>query len=278
MVTTAPASLTVPAGVPRVAVVGDNTIDRYVGTAERVFVGGNALNVAVNLVAAGIEAHYYGAIGPDADGHLIRRGLVESGVRTTGLVTLAGRTALTVIRLTADGDRVFESEEFGVTADYFPGTAELEDIARADWVHIGMLPRADDLRDELAARGTRAVVSQDCAVAAGFSRLDVAFGSVGKSEQAARDWAVSALRGGSGSVVVTRGPAGALATDGSVWWYQVAQPADVVDTTGAGDSFIAGFIESRLRSRSIARALAVGSRRAAATCGHPGGWPQDRLR
>ncbi|WP_235934191.1 PfkB family carbohydrate kinase, partial [Agromyces humi] len=171
-----------------IATVGDNTIDRYVGDESARYTGGNAYNVAAQLAGRGRSVAYFGAVGADADGRTIARGLHRAGIDPVGLVTLAGPTAVTTIRVDG-GDRVFESEEFGVTADYFPSDAHLELLARARWVHVGMLPRADELRTRLAAldRG-RPVVSQDCGVASGFSDLDVAFGSVGERGDA-RAWA-----------------------------------------------------------------------------------------
>jgi len=264
-----------------IATVGDNTIDRYVGDESARYAGGNAYNVAAQLGTAGRSVAYFGAVGDDANARTITRGLHRAGVNPAGLVTMAGRTAVTTIRVD-DGDRVFESEEFGVTADYFPSDAHLELLARARWVHIGMLPRAGELRTRLAALGRRAggsgrgpVVSQDCAVASGFSDLDVAFGSVGESGDA-RAWAVSALAGGARMAVVTRGAAGAIATDGGQWFDQPAIPTKVVDTTGAGDAFIGGFISARVEDAEMPAALERGAQWAAAACGHRGGWPLAR--
>jgi fructoselysine 6-kinase len=266
--------------MPRTAaVVGDNTIDEYLGVEPGRFVGGNAFNVGAQLVDAGVPTAYFGAIGPDAPGRAIARGIHRAGLAPDGLVTRAGATAVTRIDVRAGGERVFVSEDFGVTADYAPGRHELAVIARADWVHLGMLGDADAVRAAIRSSGRPApVISQDCAVSSGFAGLDVAFGSVGDGPEAeAREWAESAVAGGARLAVVTRGPAGAIAFDGSTSWTQPASPADVVDTTGAGDAFIAGFIAARLDDASIDAALAAGAARAARACAHRGGWPAARI-
>lgn len=264
-----------------VATVGDNTIDQYVGDESARYVGGNAYNVAAQLAGHGNRVAYFGAVGPDAHGRTIARGLPRAGIDPVGLVTMEGRTAVTTIRL-RNGERSFENEDFGVTAEYFPSDAHLQRLATASWVHIGMLPRADELRSRLAAMGGRTdasgqgpVVSQDCAVASGFSALDVAFGSVGESGDA-RSWAVSALQRGARSAVVTRGAAGALACDGTHWYEQPAIQTDVVDTTGAGDAFIAGFISARVGGLDVASSLDRAAHWAARACTHRGGWPLAR--
>jgi fructoselysine 6-kinase len=255
------------------AIVGDNTIDRYLGLDGVEYVGGNALNVAAQLALAGEPVHYFGAVGPDKDGRTITETLQRTSASIDGVMVLPGETALTEIRLT-DGDRFFEREDFGVTADYFPSPAHLDLMAAADWVHLGMLPRATELRSALKARNPLVTISQDCAVAKGYSDLDIAFESVGESDQAAADAAARAVSAGVALAVVTKGAAGAIAHDGREWWREPAVPIDVVDTTGAGDSFIAGFIQSRSRGAGISEALTDGAKWAAQTCQHVAGFPQ----
>lgn len=263
----------------RVAVVGDNTIDRYLGPPITEYVGGNAVNVAVQLRrltgadGAG-RIGYFGAIGPDSDGASIARALELTGLDLAGLVRQEGPSAVTEISLTDDGDRVFEREEFGVTASYLPDAAAIERMAAADWVHIGMMPRAADLVAALIRRKPTLSVSQDCSVSPGHASLAVAFDSAGEDESSGRRMASAAIAGGAGLAVVTLGALGAVAFDGNTSWHQAAHAAQVVDTTGAGDSFTAGFIDATLNGASVQDALAAGARLAAATCEHLAGFPQ----
>jgi fructoselysine 6-kinase len=55
-------------------------------------------------------------------------------------------------------------------------------------------------------------------------------------------------------------------------------PVDVVDTLGAGDTFIAGFVKARLDGKSLQECLEAGRDGAAATCRHLGGFPQGPIR
>ena len=88
-------------------------------------------------------------------------------------------------------------------------------------------------------------------------------------EQAARTLAARF-----GEVVVTLGPAGALWTNGEEVLRAAAVPVDaVVDTTGAGDAFAAGFLSARAASASTAEALAAGCRLAARAVAIPGARP-----
>lgn len=257
-----------------VAVVGDNTIDRYVGPDGRDYVGGNAVNVAVQLAERGIDVRYFGAVGSDPEGARISDELVARGVNVEGLVTVDGPTALTLISVDASGDRHIDEERFGVTADYHPKDAEITSMAETDWVQIGMLPRAGDLRRALRAQRPKARVGQDCSVSAGYHDLSVAFESTDLEH--ARTVGEAALTNGAQLAVLTLGADGsvALTPDGGEFT-QPAMQVEAIDTTGAGDSFIAGFIAAFLQSLDIPRAMSAGAAWAARTCSHFGGFRQD---
>lgn len=257
-----------------VAVVGDNTIDRFLDEPDPGdLVGGNALNVAVQLAMLGLKVGYFGAIGDDADGALVREAATVRGVDLAGLVVMPGHTALSQIRRDASGDRRFESEDFGVTTEYFPDAEALDAIAAAKWVHVGMIPKSRRLGEELAKRGmTR--ISQDCSVSPEWHRLEVFFASAGESEDDAEQLVEEALARLSGTAVATLGSEGAFAGQGSRRWRTPAEPTTVVDTTGAGDAFMAGFIAAHLTGAGVAESLYFGSRRGAFTCQFAGGWPQ----
>lgn len=59
-------------------------------------------------------------------------------------------------------------------------------------------------------------------------------------------------------VAVKLGPDGAVARRGTETWRAVSLPVMVVDTTGAGDSFNAGFIYGYLAKWDLAQALRLG--------------------
>ncbi len=69
----------------RVACVGDNCIDRYIGDDQYDLPGGNALNVAVRL-----GADYYGAVGDDDEGRTIVEQARAAGVGIDGIDVHSG--------------------------------------------------------------------------------------------------------------------------------------------------------------------------------------------
>jgi fructoselysine 6-kinase len=83
------------------------------------------------------------------------------------------------------------------------------------------------------------------------------------------------LARGAHLAVILRGPKGSLASTGDDVQSGAALPVDVRDTTGAGDSFIAGFLSAHLARRPLAECLAQGHSSAAHTCRIFGGFAQD---
>jgi sugar/nucleoside kinase (ribokinase family) len=72
------------------------------------------------------------------------------------------------------------------------------------------------------------------------------------------------------AVAVTLGAEGALWASGDDLVHRPARPADVVDTTGAGDAFTAGLLAVWLDGGEPSAALDAGLARAAAVVGRPG--------
>jgi fructoselysine 6-kinase len=262
-----------------IATVGDNCIDRYLPPADRALVGGNAVNVAVNLKRSGYEVAYFGAVGDDEDGRRVRDVLARIAVDLTSLKTIVpGRTSLTVIATGPDGDRHFVSEDFGVCRGYRPDDAEMVRLRTMRHVHIGWLDDEGATKRALAQAGVS--VSQDLSVNAEPrnitpDRLGIAFVSFDGGEAEAIERARSTLAGGARLAVIMRGPQGSLALSGGEIFRGAALPVAVSDTTGAGDSFIAGFLASHMDGQPIASCLANGHAEAAETCRIFGGFAQE---
>ncbi|WP_368904706.1 PfkB family carbohydrate kinase [Taklimakanibacter lacteus] len=265
--------------IARIATVGDNCIDRYLPPIDRALVGGNAVNVAVNLARAGHETAYFGAVGDDPEGRRTREVLASQSVDVTSLRTIAGgRTSHTVIATGADGDRHFVSEDFGVCRGYRPDERDMIRLMKMRHVHIGWLDDAGITKRALVQAGVS--VSQDLSVNAEPRNitpdaLTIAFISSDGSEAEARAFAERTLAGGAKLAVIMRGPLGSLATSGGEFFRGAALPVAVTDTTGAGDSFIAGFLSAHLAGRPVAECLVEGHAAAAETCRIFGGFAQD---
>lgn len=260
---------------PWIATVGDNCIDRYLPPIGLSLVGGNAVNVAVQLALLGSKVEYFGAVGRDQEGRRTLAALRSNGVGTDHVHCIKGSTAFTELTVGADGDRAFLREEFGVCAGYAPNAAEITLLTRMRHVHLGWLDDGGDLKRVLVAAGVS--VSQDFAVNQSAGDAAILFASAGPSPQQAERLAAELLTAGAGIAVVTMGSFGSLATDGQIIVKTGVRAVEVVDTTGAGDSFIAGFIDAHLAGLALQYCLDHGRDAAAHTCTHYGGFPQVPL-
>jgi len=254
-----------------IATVGDNCIDRYLPLRQSA-VGGNAVNVAVQLRRLGREVGYFGAVGDDADGRRVLACLEARGVDTGRVLVRPGRTAVTDLDIDAAGDRIIAFEDFGACAGYRPPEADRARLRRMRHVHLGWLDDGGALRRELAAAGVS--VSQDLAVNPGAEGLAIAFGSAGESRERARQIAREFLDQGARIAVVTCGARGSVAVDAAAMVEADAAPVEVVDTTGAGDTFIAAFIDAHLAGHGLSACLEAARHAAALTCRHVGGFAQ----
>ncbi len=256
----------------RFATVGDNCIDRYLPL-KQAAVGGNAVNVAVQLVLEGESCDYFGAVGHDEAGLWTREALGLHCVGLAHLSELDAATAYTDIDVDAAGERYIAFEEFGASALYRPNADDISALARMDHIHIGWLQEAGALRAALA--GAAVSFSQDVAVNPDASGVDVGFESVGASEPLARAALARLQSAGCRVAVVTCGAMGSMAWDGGeVITTGSRAISKVTDTTGAGDTFIAGFLAAWKHGQPLDDCLAAGRDAAARTCGHVGGFPQ----
>jgi fructoselysine 6-kinase len=264
---------------PDFATVGDNCIDRFLPPADEWLVGGNAVNVAVQLALLGRTVSYYGAVGRDAAGDEVRKALIHNAVALSGLITDTGNcTAYTNIEMSDDGDRSFVFEEFGACQFYAPSDTDIAALRRTSHVHIGWLNDGGRLKAALAQTG--ATVSQDLSVNNAAENLspaglDIAFCSA--LPEQAETLAGTLIARGARLAVVTMGAAGSLAFDGSTLLRATAAPVTPEDTTGAGDAFIAGFLDAHARRLTLADCLSFASQRAALACLYRGGFPQKPL-
>jgi sugar/nucleoside kinase (ribokinase family) len=93
------------------------------------------------------------------------------------------------------------------------------------------------------------------------------------------DWAVAAQRAGAdvALAVLTRGPDGSTILRGTEMVDVVAESAHVVDTTGAGDAYAAGFLTALTAGKSLAQCGKLASIAAADVIGQYGARPRSDL-
>ena len=260
--------------------LGDNCIDRLTGAVTADLVGGNAVNVAVQTAMLGLSTAYCGAVGPtgEADADRVLAALTAKGVDVALVDRRALATSVTCLNVAADGNRTILTEDFGACAGWVPDAARLRALSAARHVHIGWLQDGGHARRVLARDGVS--LSQDVSVNAAPEDLDVegltiAFASLSEAQaDHAEARAAELVAKGANGAVITLGARGSLALIGGQTFRAAAPAITPVDTTGAGDAYIAGFLAARLNGADVPKAMAAGHTCAATCCGHPGGFPQ----
>jgi fructoselysine 6-kinase len=258
---------------PRIVAIGDNCVDVYPALG-RVYPGGGAVNFAVNAARLGADAGYIGVIGDDRHGSLLHGALAAEGVDTTFVRVVQGATAVTYVRL-EDGERSFDGADPGVR-DQLRVEPEIEEyLLAADHVHTTLDGRVDEAVSRWSAAGRR--ISFDFSHRATPEQLallplvDIAFFSGQSIAPADAEGAVRAFHArGARLVVMTLNKHGSLAFDGTTVWRQPSEPVRPVDTLGAGDGFMAGFVGRFLEDGDVPASLAAGAEASAVICQHYG--------
>jgi fructoselysine 6-kinase len=234
------------------------------------------VNVAAQWRRNGWPARYFGAVGNDAEGEILLEGIETAGLSRHDVERRPGETAVTLLRDEA-GDRQFLLESFGVGENYMPADEHYRVIAAADWVHLGTNANPDLVRRLVVDRVPFSVDVSTKHLAIPLEGVPLLFASGPERAEEPVEPLISALRAaGAQQVVLTCGRRGAFFDDGTSIRHAPAMPVDVVDTCGAGDSFIASFLATfRCDGLDAAEALRIAAAAAGETCTHVGGFPQQ---
>ena len=260
----------------RIACIGDNCVDCYDETGE-CYPGGNPVNVSVYLQRLGIPSSYIGAVGNDENGQMIIDSLREKNVDVSHVKVLEGMTAVTHVRR-VNGDRVFGEDDPGVTAQLLLTEEDAAFIGEHDLAVTGLWGYTEPFLPLLKSRGIPIAYDASnhldlpqcgegikCADYLFFS--DDAAGNDQLREQMQRIVAM-----GPKVVVAMRGSRGSLALEADRFESFGILECPVVDTMGAGDSYIAGFLAAHLDGADLKECMKKGSENAVVTIGYKGAW------
>ncbi|MEA3082187.1 MAG: hypothetical protein QOD54_1855 [Sphingomonadales bacterium] len=264
--------------------------------------GGCAGNTAAGIAALGGRAGFVGQVAPDQLGEFYRHDLTAAGVEfTTPPVDVGVPTARSMILVTPDGHRTMNTF-LGAAQELDVGVLDEEQIRSSGILYLeGYLwdpetPRYAMVRAIEVARGAGRKVAFSLSDLfcverhrEGFTalieggRVDILFAN--EAEILAMggtphlETAVAAIAPKVETLVVTRGAAGALAVRGSERADVPAEPIDeLVDTTGAGDLFAAGFLYGEATGKTLGQSLRLGAICAAEIIQHYGARPEADLR
>jgi sugar/nucleoside kinase (ribokinase family) len=264
--------------------------------------GGSAANSMAGAAALGLKAAFVGQVADDQLGAIFAHDMRSLRVRfETPAIPDPPPTGRCLILVTPDAQRTMSTFP-GASHELTPAALDAELIRSASVTFLeGYLwgperPRAAMLEAARIAHsaGRTVAFTLSESLCIGDRRegvlgmieaktADVLFGNEDEVRQLTGCGeladCIAALSNNVGTLVITRGAHGAIAVDkGERAEIEAAPVERIVDTTGAGDLFAAGFLAARCRGRPLRACLETGAIAAAEVISHFGARPEANLR
>lgn len=240
--------------------------------------GGKGANQALAAARNGAATDMVGAVGSDGQAPTALAQLRADGVGLAGVAEVEGASGLAMIAVDAGGEnQIIVVSGANATAE----AGQLPSMTHGDWLvtqnEVDWTQTAEAHR---LAREQGAGVIHNTAPAHGLSaaelaQIDVlvanehelAQAAASATETGADAQARSLLVSGVGAVVLTLGAKGSALYIGDEAVTAVpAAPAEVRDTTGAGDAFVGALAAALAAGQSLPAAVASANRYAARVC------------
>ena len=248
--------------------------------------GGGAANTAAALGRMGLDAGVFSKVGADLTGEFLVHDLHRVGVDTSGVVMCESETTpFTFVGIHGDGDRTFIHTP-GANLTFGMADIDVEALLSADmlfyqdfWVKpaIDGAPGAE-LMAEAQRRGVVTLLDEcwglgpnretfemmlpHCDyVMPSLDDMRAIYGERASvsSLASSRDIAARLLGLGVGTVVVKMGAEGCMVAQGDETTHVPALSAKVIDTTGAGDCWDAGFIAGLIEGEDLVTSARLGN-------------------
>jgi sugar/nucleoside kinase (ribokinase family) len=264
--------------------------------------GGSAANSMAGAAALGLKAAFIGQVANDQLGAIFAHDMRSLGVRfETPPIEPPPPTGRCLILVTPDAQRTMNTCP-GASHELTPAALDAEMIRSASVTFLeGYLwgperPRTAMLEAARIAHsaGRTVAFTLSESLCLGDRRegvlgmieagtVDILFGNedevrhlTGCGELAN---CIGRLSENVGTLVITRGPHGAVAVENGDYAEVAAAPIErIVDTTGAGDLFAAGFLAGRCRGKPLKGCLETGAIAAAEVISHFGARPEADLK
>lgn len=263
----------------KIVTAGDNCVDLYVHENMK-YAGGNPVNVAVYCKEYFEDVSYIGVVGNDENGRFIINSLQKKSVNTSHIRIVEGKTAVTEVEIT-NNDRVFLQYNAGVHASFNLIEEDFKYIGESDLLVTGIYGQIEHQVGLVKERHPSVKIGFDFANKVDnpiiwdlMNYIDYAFFSWEDASDkiGIEEFLKKVISNGVTVAVVTLGKQGSLAYDGKEFNSYGIIPCEVVDTMGAGDSFIAGFLCGILENKSIKDCMIQGTQCSTRTIQHFGAW------
>ena len=256
--------------------------------------GGASANTATWLAHLGESVHLIGALGTDAFATMFRQSFENTGVHLHATEVTDAPTGTCIVIVDSTGERTMLPDP---GANSFLTQSKISDSLFCAGSHlhlsgytllnpatraVGQIAlaraRAGNLTCSLDTASAAPISANPGAIREALGQIDVLLANT--DEAAALTGfgdpaqALAALAEVVDTVVIKCGPQGALAAQGNQHVKVPALPTKVVDTTGAGDAFTAGFLVSWRAGAPLTEAVMAGGREATQAISRVGAGPK----
>ena len=267
---------------PDLVLHGGDVVPAF-GQAERLVesatltLGGSGAILASGAAKLGLRVGICAIVGDDLFGRFVVERLADAGVRTGGVVVDGSASTGVTVVLSGSEDRAILTMP-GTIAALRRERLDPSMLTAARHVHVSsyylqrlLAPELQSVFDEVRASGATTSLDPnwdpsgawDAGLVELLHAVDVFLPNAIEATRIAHtsevDAAARSLASRAKLVVVKDGERGAIAFDGEDVYRADALPSGAVDSTGAGDSFDAGFLAAWLRGEPTDRALALGN-------------------
>lgn len=262
----------------KVVYVGDCGVDDYNG---KLYPGGCALNVAFYANQAGLKIDLVSCVGNDKNSNISLNVAKKIKLEVSHIHNLEGETPKQKIQVLADGEKKFIGYFPGVLSDFNLSKADVDFIKQHEvliTLYYRQISHLFQKVTKIDFPGTKVIDFMD---GSDFNK-DINFvkkyanwwnigffGLSGKDSALIQDL-IQLAKNKNKLVVITLGSGGSLSVYQSKIYKQRLKPVKVVDTTGCGDAYLAGFLTDWLQQKNIQQAMQSGTELAAAVAKHLG--------
>jgi ribokinase len=240
--------------------------------------GGSAANTISGLAGFGVCTGFIGAVGDDAEGRVMLKDFKTRGVDTLGVSILPARTGFIIGFVDAEGERTLYPHP-GANSRLTYSKKQLGYARKANFLHLSSF--VDDLQFRLqkklvsllpekvkisfspgglySKKGLAALLPIIRRSYIVFLNEDEIKELTGKGYKAGSKILIAA---GAKIVAVTLGARGCFVYDSHHEHLIAAEKVRVVDTTGAGDAYAAGFLYALIKGKNIKEAGIQGNKTA----------------
>lgn len=222
------------------------------------------MNQSVRFKQLGWDASFVGALGTDREGELLFQALTAYGIDCSRARKETGKNASNILMTDEAGER------FEAPGAWRGGVYETHRLSDLDWAHLAKMDlwvshaNHNDYLSALEKKSKGQFFAVDFLhlkdmelLARSLDAVDIAFfgGTADMEPELAK-----IARERRALIVLTLGSEGSIAFHGEKVFRQEALPLEkVMDTTGCGDAFQAGFTNSFYRFKDVPRALLDGA-------------------